>query len=140
MSEQQEVFADYHTSGLSLRSHPVSFYREEMSRLGIVPASALAMLPKNKFVRVGGLVLVRQRPGTAKGITFVTLEDETGTANLIIRMDVWERYYQPARTASALVAHGRLQREHGIVHVLVSKLENLSGKLNELNSKSRDFQ
>lgn len=140
MTQQQEVFADYQTSGLSLRSHPVSFYRDEMSRLGIVPASALATLPKNKFVRIGGLVLVRQRPSTAKGITFVTLEDETGTANLIIRMDVWERYYQPARTASALVAQGRLQREHGIIHVLVSKLENLSGKLNELKSNSRDFQ
>ena len=79
----------------------------------IVPAAKLASMKDGRFVRVGGLVLVRQRPGTAKGITFVTIEDETGMANLIVRMDVWERFYQVARTASAFIASGRLQNQKG---------------------------
>ena len=93
-----------------------------------------------RFVRVAGLVLVRQRPGTAKGITFVTLEDETGVANLIIRMDVWEKFYTVARTAPAYLASGRLQNQQGVIHVLVSRLENMQDALQELRTKSRDFQ
>jgi len=136
---QEEVFADYRTSGLSLKGHPVSFFRGRMDRLGIQPAVRLAELPDGRMVRVGGLVLVRQRPGTAKGITFVTLEDETGVANLIVRMEVWERYHKVARTAAALLAHGRLQNQQGVIHVLASKLENLATRLNEMKSQSRDF-
>ena len=139
LGEQEEVFADYQTSGLSLKGHPVSFFRDGMQRLGIEPTARLAALPDGRLVRVGGLVLVRQRPGTAKGITFVTIEDETGVANLIIRMEVWERYHKVARTAAALLAHGRLQNQQGVIHVLVSKLENLPQRLNEMKSQSRDF-
>jgi error-prone DNA polymerase len=139
MPQQEEVFADYRTTELSLRKHPMVFHREWLSSQQISPAEALEWLPKNRMVRVAGLVLVRQRPGTAKGITFVTLEDETGVANLIIRPDVWQKYYRPARTASALVAHGRLQREHGVIHVLVTKLEDLSERLAGMRSQSRDF-
>ena len=91
-------------------------------------------------MRTAGLVLVRQRPSTAKGITFVTLEDETGVANLIIKMDVWEKFYTVARTAPAFIASGRLQNQQGVVHVLVSRLENLNQRVNELRSPSRDFQ
>ena len=90
-------------------------------------------------VRVAGIVLVRQRPSTAKGITFVTLEDETGVANLIIRQDVWQRFYRVARTAAGLIAHGRLQRHGRVIHVLVSKLEDLSEQLRGLGKQSRDF-
>src|SRR4029077_8410263 len=97
-----------------------------LSQLCVVPAAKLASMQDGRFVRVAGLVLVRQRPSTAKGITFVTLEDETGVANLIIRMDVWERFYTVARTAPALIASGRLQNQQGVIHVLVSRLENLS--------------
>jgi error-prone DNA polymerase len=85
------------------------------------------------------LVLVRQRPGTAKGITFVTIEDETGVANLIIRMDVWEKYHRVARTASSFIASGRLQHQQGVIHVLVSRLENLNDAISGLRSASRDF-
>lgn len=88
---------------------------------------------------MAGIVLVRQRPSTAKGITFVTLEDETGTTNLIIRPDVWRRFYRPARTAAALIAHGRLQRHGEVIHVLVSKLGDLSERVRGLGSQSRDF-
>jgi error-prone DNA polymerase len=140
MTTQQEVFADYRTAGLSLKAHPISFFRDQLDQLKIVPAAQLAAIRDSCFVRVAGLVLVRQRPGTAKGITFVTIEDETGVANLIIKMDVWNRFYTVARTAPAYIAHGRLQNQQGVIHVLVQRLENLSAALNGIRSQSRDFQ
>jgi error-prone DNA polymerase len=91
-------------------------------------------------VRVAGLVLVRQRPGTARGITFVTLEDESGTANLIVRPEVWERYHRAASTATALLAHGRLERHGPVIHVLAGKLEDLTEVSARLTSRSRDFR
>lgn len=136
MSDREQVLADYQTAGLSLKAHPISFCRPELNRLRVAPAAALASLADGHFVRVAGLVLVRQRPGTAKGITFVTLEDETGQANLIIRRDVWERFYQVARTAAAFIAQGRLQNQQQVIHVLVTKLENMAIAL---RSQSRDF-
>ena len=136
----EEVVADYQTAGLSLRAHPIQFHRPQLDALGIAAARKLAELENGCFVRVAGLVLVRQRPGTAKGITFVTLEDETGVANLIIRQDVWQRFHRAARTAAALVAHGRLQKSEGVIHVLVSRLDDLSDQLKGLGSQSRDFR
>ncbi|WP_254509058.1 error-prone DNA polymerase [Anatilimnocola floriformis] len=139
MSGLEEVLADYRTKGLSLRAHPLSFFRERLDELQITPSSQLAHTPDGQFVRVAGLVLVRQRPSTAKGITFVTLEDETGVANLIVRVDIWEQYYQVARTAKALIAAGRLQNQKGVIHVLVTNMENLTGRLGGMKSQSRDF-
>lgn len=140
MDGRQEVFADYQTAGLSLKSHPIAFFRRQLDQLRVAPAAKLASLADGRFVRVAGLVLVRQRPSTAKGITFVTLEDETGTANLIVRIDVWERFYTVARTAPAFIASGRLQNQKGVIHVLVSRLENMNESVNELRLRSRDFQ
>lgn len=140
MDARSEVFADYRTAGLSLKAHPISFFRPQLEQLQVVPAAKLAGLKDGRFVRVGGLVLVRQRPATAKGITFVTIEDESGVANLIVRMDVWEKFYTVARTAPAFIASGRLQNQQGVIHVLVSRLENLNDCVNELRSQSRDFQ
>jgi len=77
-------------------------------------------------------VLLRQRPGTANGVTFVTLEDETGTVNLIVRKEIWERYRRVARNAVAMIAGGILQREAEVTHVLVNRLEDLSSRLAEL--------
>ncbi|WP_425614343.1 error-prone DNA polymerase [Anatilimnocola sp. NA78] len=139
MSGLEQVLADYRTKGMSLRAHPISFFREQLDSLHITPAAKLADTEDGTFVRVAGLVLVRQRPSTAKGITFVTLEDETGVANLIIKVDVWERYYQVARTASSLIASGRLQHQKGVIHVLVAKMEHLAGRVGEMKSQSRDF-
>ncbi len=139
-SPRQEVVADYRALGLSLKAHPMGFERKRLDALGILPASQLATHPADRHVRVAGVVLVRQRPSTAKGITFVTLEDETGTANLIVRQDVWQRFYRVARTATAYIAHGRLQRQGQVIHVLVSKLEDMSQALRGLDSQSRDFR
>ena len=139
MSELDEVMADYRTQGMSLRAHPLSFYRAEMNELKITPAGELPQLRDGQPICVAGLVLVRQRPSTAKGITFVTLEDETGVANLIIRVDIWEKYYQVARTSSSLIASGRLQIQREVIHVLVTKLESLAGRIGGMKSQSRDF-
>jgi len=140
MTEAEEVLADYRTTGLSLRAHPVSFLRDELQkRYGALPAAQLAITPDGKPVRVAGIVLVRQRPGTAKGITFVTLEDETGQANLIIRPDVWNRFRGDALRATLLLVHGRLQRHGSVIHVLVSRLANLSELLRGLDAPSRNF-
>jgi error-prone DNA polymerase len=104
MSEQDEVFADYRSAGVSLKAHPIKFFRERLDKLEIVPAGKLMDMKNGMFVRVAGIVLVRQRPGTAKGITFVTIEDETGVANLIIRMEIWDKFYKIVRTAPGYIS------------------------------------
>jgi error-prone DNA polymerase len=134
-----EVVADYRAVGLSLRDHPMKFLRPALDRMRVAKASDLAVLPADRFVKVAGLTLMRQRPGTASGITFVTLEDETGFANLIVRPEVWERYHHAARTATAMLAHGRLQRQHNVIHVLVTRLDDLSRRIDDLGVSSRDF-
>jgi error-prone DNA polymerase len=140
MSEREEVSADYRTLSLSLKAHPISFYRAQLDSLQVTPAARLLGMKDGQFARVAGLVLMRQRPGTARGITFVTIEDETGQVNLIIKPDVWERFYKVAHTASAFIAHGRLQKHgdpgHEIIHIVVSKLENMALTL---HTRSRDF-
>jgi error-prone DNA polymerase len=82
---------------------------------------------------------MRQRPGTSKGITFVTLEDETGIVNLIVRPHIWERHRKEARGASALLAAGKLEMKHEVIHVVVTKLTDISNILNGHRTKSRDF-
>lgn len=140
MSASEEVVADYQTAGLSLKAHPMAFHRKHLKQLKAASSIDLEVLPNNSFVRVAGIVLLRQRPSTANGVRFVTLEDETGQANLIVRPDVWEEYRRAARGASALLASGRLQRHEGVIHVLVTKLEDLSLLLAGLRTKSRDFR
>jgi error-prone DNA polymerase len=139
MAPYDEVRADYHTAGLTLRQHPISFLRPHLEKLKVTSAEQLQTAKNGRFLRVAGIVLMRQRPSTAKGITFVTLEDETGIVNLIVRPEVWARHHRVAQTAVAMIAHGRLQHEHDVIHVLVSRLEDMSERLADLNAKSRDF-
>ena len=136
----EEVVADYRTAGLSLKGHPMSFLRPQLDDLRVTRAADLAKTPNGRFVRVAGLVLVRQRPGTASGITFVTLEDETGVSNLIVRPAIWERYRRAATTATALLVYGTLERQGQIIHVLASKLEDVALLTRKLASQSRDFR
>ncbi|NQV26590.1 MAG: error-prone DNA polymerase, partial [Rhodopirellula sp.] len=96
--------------------------------------------PPDRRVYVAGIVLVRQHPGSARGITFVTIEDETGTANLVIHPDVWSRFRTVARTASALIARGILQNEAGVIHVVVDHLDDVSAIISGGRYRSRDFQ
>ena len=140
LSLAEEVLADYRSAGLSLRAHPMAFVRHELDQVGVTRAAQLPELAHGRFLRVAGLVLVRQRPGTARGITFVTLEDETAQANLIVRPEVWERYRRTAYNATAWIAHGRLQKQGPVIHLLTSKIEDLSTRLAGLRSMSRDFR
>jgi len=135
----QEVRLDYVTAGLSLKAHPVALLREELNKLGAVAATELARQPDGKWVKVAGVVLIRQRPGTASGIVFETLEDETGIANLIIKPSIYDHFRPAARHATLLLAEGRVQTDGKVVHLLAYRLTDLTQMLNGLWSKSRDF-
>ncbi len=135
----EEVASDYASTGLSLKAHPIGLFRTALDSLGAVPASALARFSDRAFVRVAGLVLVRQKPPTAKGVVFMTLEDETGVTNLVVRPRVWERY-RHTRTAAALLATGRLERAGGVRHVSPTRLDDLSRLLHGMNPRPRDFR
>jgi len=139
LTPQEDVVSDYQTIGLSLRSHPVSFLREELQKLGITPAAELLQGNPQRLVKVAGLVLLRQRPSTAKGITFVTLEDETGHVNLIVYQNIWDQYRKAAVSASLMIATGQLQRQHGVIHVVVQRIQDGSLLMQGVQVKSRDF-
>jgi error-prone DNA polymerase len=139
MSTLEEVYADYNATGLSLRAHPISFVRDELSAKRSVCASDLPNLRDGRHVRVGGLVLLRQRPGTAKGVTFVTLEDETGSINLVLFAAVWKRFFRIARTSNAWLVDGKLENRKGVVHVIVGRITDLAGEVEGLSLRSRDF-
>jgi len=135
----EQVFADYRTSGLSLKAHPISFFREHLNKMRVTSAGELDKTRDGRHLRVAGIVLLRQRPGTAKGITFATIEDETGLANLVIRPEIWARFYAVARRSAAWVAHGCLENKEGVIHLVVNRLEDLSHLLGGLKTESRDF-
>lgn len=139
MHEIEEVYADYETTGLSLRAHPVSFVRDQLDRLRVTSAKDLPSTRDGKFIRVAGIVLLRQRPGTAKGITFVTLEDETGVINLVLKPEIWERHYKVARRSNAWLAHGVIENRENVIHVVVGRIEDLTEQVGELVQRSRDF-
>ncbi len=136
----EEVVADYRTNGLSLRDHPVKFMRDRLKELRALSSAELAAVPHGKHVSVAGLVLMRQRPATASGITFVTLEDETGVVNLIVRPEIWERQHRIARRSQALLARGTVQRRDQVIHVFVERMHDLSALLAGTHVKSRDFR
>jgi error-prone DNA polymerase len=140
MAPMEEVLADYSSAGLSLREHLMSFIRPTLTKLRVTPAQRLPTLRNGRRLKVAGLVLLRQRPGSAKGITFVTLEDETGMVNLIVRHQVWERYRTVANRAGAMLAHGTLQLEGAVIHLLVTRLEDLTPLLADFRVRSRDFR
>ena len=140
MTSAQEVIADYQTAGLSLRAHPLSFLRAELNQSGIIRTADLDHVEEDRRYRVAGLVLLRQRPSTAKEITFMTIEDESGTANLIVHINTWERFRPVARSARAVIARGILQRQNGVTHLLIDELRDLTTKLEQIANRSRDFR
>jgi error-prone DNA polymerase len=138
----RKVLHDYHALGLSLKAHPMSFLRPHLDSQGLTPCADLRdqkTCPPGRLVTVAGLVLVRQRPGTASGVVFFTIEDETGIANLICWSDTFERYRAVARLSTVLLARGRVERSGEVVHVHVQHLENLDDHIPMLTSASRDF-
>jgi error-prone DNA polymerase len=140
MDPAQEVAADYATTGLSLRGHPMQFHREKLRGHRVRSAAELSDLKHGQLVRVAGLIVLRQRPGTAKGITFVTMEDETGSINLVVRPKTWESHYLVCKQSNAWLVHGTLESRQGVIHVLVSLIEDLSKSIGPLEIPSRDFR
>lgn len=140
LPSSEEIVHDYLTVGLSLRGHPFASLRKQLDVARVVKACDLATLEPDRRYRVAGLVLLRQRPSTAKGITFMALEDETGQANLIVRPEVWERFRRIARGAGAMIATGFLQRQEGIIHLLVDRMQDLSSAVAKVGTVSRDFR
>jgi len=135
----EEVRADYETVGLSLKKHPVAIVRPLLSERGIITAAELIEQSELKRAIVAGLVLVRQRPGTASGVVFVTLEDETGTVQLIVWPKVYDQYRTALRQATLLRAEGRVQREDKVIHIVAERLHDLSKIINGVAVRSRDF-
>ena len=108
--------------------------------MNVLSAAQLSETKNNSRIKVAGMVLLRQRPSTAKGITFVTLEDETGVANLVVKQPIWDKFYAIARRSPAWVAHGKLESRYSVVHVVVSHLEDLAEQLNRVSLKPRNFR
>ncbi|WP_454762073.1 error-prone DNA polymerase [Caulobacter segnis] len=135
MGDPQEVAEDYRTTSLSLKDHPVRFYREMLARRGVITAEELLTVKDGRKVSVAGLVLIRQRPGTAKGVVFVTLEDETGVANAVVWKDRFEADRNVVMTASFLVVHGRVQRAENVIHVVAEGFTDLSAHLSTLRDE-----
>ncbi|WP_024716504.1 error-prone DNA polymerase [Gluconobacter oxydans] len=141
MSERASVHEDYRATGLSLNGHPVAFLREGLRKEGIVRCGDLPYLRDGRRIQLTGLVLMRQRPGTANGTMFVTIEDETGTANLIVWKDVQEKYRRPLLASRLLACKGRLQKEGDVIHVVVLSLEDRTPLLQGSEPlKARDFR
>ncbi len=136
MTAGEQVVADYRTTGLSLKQHPTALLRERLAGRGVRPASHLEELPAGARVTVAGIVLCRQRPGTAGRIVFVTLEDETGTANLVVFPSVQERCRRGLLTARLMICHGRLEKEQGVIHVIANRIHSLNDWLDSLAGKS----
>jgi len=140
MSASQHVVQDYAATSLSLKAHPVSFVREKLDLLRIHPTAELAKCRDGDLVKVAGLVLVRQQPGTASGVVFITIEDETSTANLVVFHDIFQAYRKVILQSRLLMVEGKLQIEGEVVHVIVKHCHNFSPLLRDLTTPaSRDF-
>lgn len=132
MSMPEHVAHDYVTTSLSLKAHPVSFVRDQLDNLRVVQAACLGRGKNGDIVRAAGLILVRQRPGTASGICFVTIEDETGCANLVVFKQLFDKYRKEILQSSLLMVEGKLQIEGEVIHVIVQRCFNLSKMLRKL--------
>ena len=140
LSAARNVVADYQSIGLSLKAHPIELVRGDLDRLNAVTGKQLMDLPDKSPVRVAGVVLVRQRPPTANGTVFMSIEDETGLINLIIWSRTWERFRKIARNAVALFIDGKIERADGVLHVCPTRIDDLSHALRGIDSRSRDFR
>jgi error-prone DNA polymerase len=139
MTGGSEVVEDYVHVGLTLRAHPLSFLRDDLRAQKIVACNQAMRAKDNKWLEVAGLVLVRQKPGSAKGVMFITIEDETGIANLVIWPDLYEKQRRIILTASMMSVHGRIQREGEVVHLIAHRLTDLSNQLARIGDRDAPF-
>lgn len=140
MPLSEHVLQDYSSLSFSLKSHPVSFIRRELFKRSILTTKELELWPDGTLVRVAGLVLVKQRPGTAKNICFITLEDETGIANLVVFKNKFDYYRKQILSAKLLVVEGKLQKEGEVIHVIAEQLFDFSALLNRMNETTATGQ
>ncbi|MBZ4189453.1 error-prone DNA polymerase [Niabella beijingensis] len=134
LSAAAHVLQDYNSTSLSLKAHPVSFARPQLVKRNIAPANMLEQWPDGAFVRVAGLVLVRQRPQTATGVCFITIEDETGIANLVVFHKVFEKYRREILQSKLLMVSGKLQKEGSVIHVVVRRCYNMNALLQDMTA------
>ena len=132
MPVSEHVVADYQTLRLSLKSHPMRFLRRSLTAQHYTTCASLSGLHSGARVSLAGLVLVRQRPGTAKGVCFITIEDETGVANLVVWAKIMAAHRRVVMGSRLLVVHGRVQAESGVIHVVAERLEDRTDALNRL--------
>jgi error-prone DNA polymerase len=135
----REVVADYRSVGLSLRAHPVAFLRENLQARRYLPCSALRTTPNGRRIAIAGLVLVRQMPGSAKGVMFITLEDEGANANLIVWPSVFAQNRRTILTASMLGCLGKVQSASGVIHLIVEQVIDLTADLRKVSGLDAPF-
>ena len=142
LSPSEEVVGDYRAIRLSLKGHPLAFLRPRLARAGAVPCGTLAGVRDGRRVVLGGVVLVRQRPGTAKGVVFLTIEDETGTANLVVWRTLFEAQRAVVMGARMVLVHGRIQRgdadDGGVTHIVADRFEDWTPTLGDLDCRIND--
>ena len=134
------MLADYRATGLSLKSHPLALLRGQLDAYRIQPAAVLRHCRHGQIARASGIVTHRQRPETAKGVVFVTLEDETGHVNVIVWPAVVEAQRQPLLASTLLTVYGVWQREGEVMHLVAKKLIDHSALLGGLDGRSRNFR
>ncbi len=138
-SKAQELIADYATLGLSLGPHPMSFLRQRLQNMGCVSAAEFATRTNGSKIRYTGLVVTRQHPSSAAGVVFLTLEDETGSVNIIVWQQLVERFRKEVIGSRLLEVNGILQREGEVIHLVARHLRDQSPLLGEVDTRSRDF-
>jgi DNA polymerase-3 subunit alpha/error-prone DNA polymerase len=139
MLQGEQVIEDYRYLSLSLKAHPVSFLRERLAQMGITRNVDLLTIANGRMVTIAGLVLVRQRPGSANGVIFMTLEDETGVSNAIVWTKVFDKYRPVVMGARLVKIRGRLQSQSGVIHVVVDHIEDMTSALGILQREARRF-
>ncbi|TIQ41855.1 MAG: DNA polymerase III subunit alpha [Mesorhizobium sp.] len=139
MTAGREVVEDYGHVGLTLRSHPVSFLRADLRRRRIVTCEEAMQARDRRWLEAAGLVLVRQRPGSAKGVMFLTMEDETGAANVVVWVKVFEKFRRGLLSSAMLGVRGRIQREGEVVHLVAHELTDLSAELASVGNRETPF-
>ena len=138
-TEGENIVADYGSLGLTLGRHPLALLRERLRRQRMSSAAELKLLPHGRIARVTGLVTGRQRPQTASGVTFVTLEDEHGMINVVVWRDLAERQRRVLVVSQLLLIQGRLESKDGVRHLIARRLQDLTSLLTGLDVRSRDF-
>jgi error-prone DNA polymerase len=138
-TEGDDLVADYASLGLTLGRHPVALLRPQLARLRMVTAAEVRQMPHGKLTRAAGLVIGRQRPDTASGVIFVTLEDETGMVNVVVWRSVSENQRRALLGSHLMAVHGVIERQGEVVHLVAGKLEDHSALLGRLVARSRDF-